>query len=130
MNSDFERAIDYHERTKHHYGRFARGPGRLDWATQPDPFRRYRGAPEIALERPADEEPPSYARAFVPGATDPRPLDRSSVSRLFILILKRLSSLTETSRYWEPCWTTRNGQIRFYPFSRIDWTRLNQPWTG
>ena len=34
----------YHERTKHHFNRFAAGPGQLDWANQPDPFRRYAGA--------------------------------------------------------------------------------------
>jgi LytS/YehU family sensor histidine kinase len=36
--------LRYHERTKHHLNRFAAGPGRLDWANQPDPFRRYEGA--------------------------------------------------------------------------------------
>ncbi len=39
----------YHERSKHHLDRYAPGPGGLDWATQPDPFRRYAGAPELAL---------------------------------------------------------------------------------
>src|SRR6187551_994231 len=29
----------YHERTKHHYHRFAASLGYMDWATQPDPFR-------------------------------------------------------------------------------------------
>ena len=31
------------------YERFARGRGRLDWATQPAPFRRFAGAPQRAL---------------------------------------------------------------------------------
>ena len=39
----------YHERTKHHFNRFAPGPGALDWANQPDPFRRYAGAPLTPL---------------------------------------------------------------------------------
>jgi nitroreductase len=42
---------DYHDATKHHFGRFARSPGRLDWATQPNPFRRFDGAPTEALPR-------------------------------------------------------------------------------
>jgi len=42
---------DYHDATKHHFGRFARSPGRLDWATQPNPFRRFDGAPVEALPR-------------------------------------------------------------------------------
>jgi SagB-type dehydrogenase family enzyme len=43
----------YHDATKHHFHRFARSLGYLDWATQPDPFRRYVGAPEVALSRGA-----------------------------------------------------------------------------
>ena len=44
-------ALEYHEATKHHFNRFARSAGHLDWATQPDPFRRYGGAPLITLSR-------------------------------------------------------------------------------
>lgn len=29
--------IGYHERTKHHVGRYARSAGYLDWANQPNP---------------------------------------------------------------------------------------------
>ena len=39
-----EVALAYHDRTKHFPGRYARSLGYLDWATQPDPFRRYVGA--------------------------------------------------------------------------------------
>ncbi len=46
--------IDYHERTKHHPHRYARSLGYLDWANQPDPFRRYHEAPELPLPRPLD----------------------------------------------------------------------------
>ncbi|MBM3779604.1 MAG: SagB/ThcOx family dehydrogenase [Acidimicrobiia bacterium] len=41
----------YHDRTKHHFGRFAPSLGYLDWATQPNPFRRYEGARLIPLSR-------------------------------------------------------------------------------
>ena len=34
---------DYHDRTKHQLDRYARSLGYMDWANQPDPFRRYRG---------------------------------------------------------------------------------------
>jgi hypothetical protein len=40
----------YHERTKHHFHRYARSPGNLDWANQPHPFRYYGGATETGLE--------------------------------------------------------------------------------
>ncbi len=39
----------YHERTKHRLGAYARGPEYLDWDSQPDPFRRFAGAPLVSL---------------------------------------------------------------------------------
>ncbi len=37
----------YHRLTKHMPGRYAPGPGYMDWANQPDPFRASQ-APEIS----------------------------------------------------------------------------------
>ena len=39
----------YHDGTKHHFNRFARSLGYLDWASQPNPFRSYAAAPAVAL---------------------------------------------------------------------------------
>jgi SagB-type dehydrogenase family enzyme len=39
----------YHDGSKHHFDRFARSLGYLDWASQPRPFRRFAGAPAYAL---------------------------------------------------------------------------------
>ena len=39
----------YHDGTKHHFNRFARSVGYLDWASQPRPFRRFADAPAFAL---------------------------------------------------------------------------------
>ena len=44
-------ALRYHEATKHYFNRFARSRGYLDWATQPDPFRRFAGAPIVEVPR-------------------------------------------------------------------------------
>src|SRR5687767_1157126 len=74
-----------HERTKHHFNRFAPGPGRLDWANQPDPFRRYAGAPLTRLPiLGPDEEPvsPAYEDLFRPGAVPAAPLTPRTLSRL------------------------------------------------
>jgi SagB-type dehydrogenase family enzyme len=49
-----EIVVAYHERTKHHYKRFAASLGHLDWATQPDPFRRYDGAALVRLPLPKE----------------------------------------------------------------------------
>ena len=57
MNNVLTTIIDYHQRTKHHLDRYARSLGYLDWATQPDPFRRFEGAPlhRLDLIDPADQ---------------------------------------------------------------------------
>ena len=41
--------IEYHERTKHHYHRYARSAGHMDWENQPHPFRSYGSATVINL---------------------------------------------------------------------------------
>ena len=53
-----EAVLRYHERTKHQFHRYARSAGTLDWVNQPNPFRRYEGAPLTQLPiLGADEEP-------------------------------------------------------------------------
>ncbi|MEW5764646.1 MAG: SagB/ThcOx family dehydrogenase [Acidobacteriota bacterium] len=39
----------YHEASKHRPDSYADGPGYLDWASQPDPFRTFTGAPSTRL---------------------------------------------------------------------------------
>jgi SagB-type dehydrogenase family enzyme len=39
----------YHRRTRHFPHRYALGPAFLDWESQPHPFRRFDGAPTVAL---------------------------------------------------------------------------------
>ena len=48
------RTLSYHRRTKHHLHRYAQSLGYLDWATQPDPFRTFAGAPTVPLPLLAD----------------------------------------------------------------------------
>jgi hypothetical protein len=76
----------YHERTKHRFERFARGPGQLDWRNQPDPFRRWDGAPLLRLPLLAMHDPPlspRYGDLYRAGAASSAPLDVRSLSRLF-----------------------------------------------
>jgi len=83
--SQLEVVMRYHERTKHHFNRFAPGPGGLDWANQPDPFRRYKGAPLTRLPiLGAEEEPlsPRYDSLYAPGAVPSAPLTVRALSRL------------------------------------------------
>jgi SagB-type dehydrogenase family enzyme len=80
---NLEQTLLYHQTTKHHYGRFARGPGRLNWATQPEPFRRYFGARLLSLEIIPPGEQPAYEPTFRAGQISPGPLNHHTVSQLF-----------------------------------------------
>ncbi len=79
--------IAYHQASKHHLDCYAPGPDGLDWANQPDPFRRYAGAPQIELPLRAD----ALATPFeaVRGGRRPvaQPVDRDAVALLFELSL-------------------------------------------
>ncbi len=41
--------IRYHETTKHHFQRYARSRGFMDWDNQPNPFRFYEGREPVVL---------------------------------------------------------------------------------
>ena len=50
----------YHEITKHAAGRYADGPGFLDWTNQPDPFRHFDGARRVSLPLGLDWPTPPF----------------------------------------------------------------------
>ena len=80
-----ETVLRYHERTKHHFNRYASGPGALDWANQPNPFRRYEGAPLVQLPQlGANEAPlsPRYDDLYRRGAVPSARLTIDALSRL------------------------------------------------
>jgi SagB-type dehydrogenase family enzyme len=47
--SRYEIIDAYHQATKHHFHRYARSAGYMDWANQPAPFRRYENTVQIEL---------------------------------------------------------------------------------
>jgi SagB-type dehydrogenase family enzyme len=82
---NIETVLRYHERTKHRFNRYAPGPGQLDWVNQPNPFRRYEGAPLVRLPLLGpDDEPtsPPYEDLYRRGAVSSAPLTIRSLSRL------------------------------------------------
>ncbi len=83
MNSTLQSVLRYHARTKHHFHAYARGPGYLNWDSQPDPFRRYAGAELLHLDQVSPVDQPPYELAFLPGNLPVRPLERSSLSQIF-----------------------------------------------
>ncbi len=80
-----EMVMRYHQETKHHFSRYARSLGYLDWANQPDPFRRYEGAALFALPRLKPEDVPAsplYEELYRARAIASAPISVSSLSRL------------------------------------------------
>jgi SagB-type dehydrogenase family enzyme len=88
--------IAYHERTKHHPGRYANGPGGLDWASQPDPFRRFTGAPLLRLPLTGSDDTPPAATLFGAATVTPRPFTPGAVS-LFLELSLGLSARKEVA---------------------------------
>ncbi|MCH7884227.1 MAG: SagB/ThcOx family dehydrogenase [Planctomycetes bacterium] len=78
-----EIALRYHETTKHHPHRYARSLGYLDWATQPDPFRRYQGAPCAPLLLAAPATAPSYDALVESGAIATQAVCLETISEFF-----------------------------------------------
>jgi SagB-type dehydrogenase family enzyme len=81
------RVIAYHQASKHHLDRYAPGPGGLDWINQPDPFRRYAGAPRVELPLRADALPTPFESVRRGERPTAYPLERDSLAILFELSL-------------------------------------------
>lgn len=103
-----DRVIAYHLRTKHHFNRYAKSLGFLDWANQPNPFRRFDAAPLIPLPLlRQDEEPrsPTYEAIYDEGAVTSQQPTVHSLSRFFELAL----GLSAWKKAGESEWALRNN---------------------
>ena len=98
-----EVVVAYHERTKHHFHRFAAALGYLDWATQPDPFRRYTGADLVRLPLPKTGRPLPYWQLYTVETAPPEALSLETVSLFFRYAL----SLTAWKRFHHSTWSLR-----------------------
>jgi len=84
LSDELEFVLAYHQATKHSFPRMAPGPKTMDWANEPRPFRRFRGAElvELARPEPSPGEGPAYDLALTGGNVPPRPLSFDTVSQL------------------------------------------------
>lgn len=98
-----DRVLAYHERTKHRLERYAAGPETLDWDSQPDPFRRFEGAPRIRLPLAADRLTTPFGALSVPGGVAPQPLSLETVGILLELSL----GLSAWKEYGPDRWALR-----------------------
>lgn len=103
-----DRVIRYHVQTKHHFNRYARALGYLDWANQPDPFRRFEGAVLVSLPLlTSDEGPvsPAYDAIYQPGAVACQPVNVRTLSRFFEFAL----ALSAWKKAGESEWALRSN---------------------
>ena len=76
------RILRYQQESGHSPNRPAPGPAWLDWETQPDPVRRYDGAPQRKLPRVPPGPTPPYEPAFLEGRLSPVALDVHAIGQL------------------------------------------------
>ncbi len=98
-----EGVVAYHERTKHHFHRYAPSLGYMDWATQPDPFRRYTGTDLVRLPLPEAGRLLPYWQLYATPTVPPAPFSLESVSLFFRYAL----SLTAWKRVGTTAWPLR-----------------------
>ncbi|MBT5231782.1 MAG: nitroreductase [Methylococcales bacterium] len=73
----------YHQRTKHHFQRYAAGPNGLDWQNQPNPFRTFKGCDVIKL--PLTQQAPDvlYRELYLPGTPAKQAITLATIAQLF-----------------------------------------------
>ena len=95
----------YHQRTKHLPDQFAPGPGYMDWANQPDPFRRFKGARLVELPLVHNLGLVSFEALTTPGAVTPQPLSLDSLG----LFLELALGLTAWKEFEGTRWALRSN---------------------
>jgi SagB-type dehydrogenase family enzyme len=97
VSDDLDHVLAYHQRTKHQPHAMAYGPRALDWANQPDPFRRYEGANQIGLKREG------FFNQLQKGPSCHFPLNMESLSQLFFESL----AISGQKSYADTKWSLR-----------------------
>ena len=103
MTPALDTVLAYHQRTKHRFDRYAAGPGGLDWANQPDPFRTFAGSPRLSLPLLGEGPQPRYADLYAPGRVTAQPLTLPNVAALLELSF----GLSAWKQYGDNRWALR-----------------------
>jgi SagB-type dehydrogenase family enzyme len=77
----------YHALSKHRPDRYAPGPGRMDWANQPDPFRRFAGCARTELPLLSHARPREWAAVRAGTVSPPAAVDLDGLAALLELSL-------------------------------------------
>lgn len=102
--------LEYHDRTKHRPSRYAASLGYMDWATQPNPYRRYLGTPLIALKH--SEITPPYHLLFQKEALPTAPLCLESLSQLLRYSLGLAAIKSHSGSSWALRCNASSGNLQ------------------
>jgi SagB-type dehydrogenase family enzyme len=83
----WETILAYHEATKHHFHRYARSAGYMDWHNQPNPFRSYEGAVRVPLVFGRQDPVLPFNDLFTPAPDQGKELTLASLSSFLELSL-------------------------------------------
>ncbi|TAK60090.1 SagB/ThcOx family dehydrogenase [Methylobacter sp.] len=103
MNRKAETVLNYHNRTKHHLERYAKGPESIDWEDQPDQFRHFSGCEIISLPLPGAELEPLFADLDNPETIPAKPLNMANVA----LLLELAFGLSAWKQFGPSRWALR-----------------------
>ncbi len=85
MKTPLQTIQAYHQRSKHHFQRYAAGPGALDWKNQPDPFRTYDGCTMLEMPLLVEQTSASYNDLYQPEQISSQALSLKTVAQLLEL---------------------------------------------
>ncbi len=95
----------YHQRTKHRFNRYAKGPETLDWDDQPDPFRRFEGCEIVSLPSPGVDLSVSWRQLDRPRQIQTQALSLDTLG----LFLELSFGLSAWKQYGPDRWALRNN---------------------
>lgn len=93
----------YHKATKHFPNAYAKGPGSLDWDAQPNPFRKFAGAPTTTLPLLADELSLPFTALYSQQPLKAAPLNLDSLAVLLEISL----AISAWKHYGTATWALR-----------------------
>lgn len=95
--------LAYHQKTKHHFQRYASGPDGLDWKHQPEAFRTFKACTELKLPLLKYATDVVYDDLYQPDKISPQALSIKNIAQLLELSL----GLSAWKQYGENKWALR-----------------------
>ena len=83
----FNQVVRYHEETKHHYDRYAKSLGYMDWENQPNPFRTYQNTTIVPLPLLSNDPPADHLDLYQRSQKSPQTFNLENVAGFLELSL-------------------------------------------